>query len=169
MPAGIVEAMARSRYALNSVTAASFGMSWASQVTDQDVVDQLFNELEGYRILYEDVALEDAQECVTAAGRARGVISELLKTHRLGKSVKADLRSVRGYFAQFASDVREQENISQSPQLGSDQLGPLLHTLRQSVGQQLGMMAGRYDVGVPGDLARVIPDQSEWFYLIWSG
>lgn len=137
-------------------------------MTDQGVVDQLFTELEGYRILYTDVTLEDVQECVTAAGRARGVISELLRTPRLGKPVKADLRAVRGYFTQFAHDVREQEGLAQSSQLGHDQLGPLLHTLRQSVGLQLGLMAGRYDVEVYDNLAHVIPDQTEWFYRVWS-
>ena len=65
--------------------------------------------------------------------------------------------------------MRAQGALAQSPQLSQDQLGPLLHTLRQSVGQQLGLMAGRYGVEAQDNLARVIPDQSDWFYLSWSG
>jgi hypothetical protein len=80
------------------------------------------------------------------------------------------MKAIQRAFRDFMDDAGDDQHWEhRHAGAGTDRLSVALGTLRGLVGVQLGELAALYDVDVVGDLARILPDGSGWFFERFSG
>lgn len=146
------------------------GLSWADPgPSDAEIVRQFLVFLEDRRALYNPMQLEVPNDVERSIHQIREQCTRALQ--QLGPDAFAvgPLRMIREAGRRFHDDCHEE-----FPHFHRDWDGPHRHgrdagpgffvalgAYRATVGQQVAMMAGHYNVDVEGDLATIIPGMIE--------
>ena len=141
----------------------SGGVQWDIIPSDRDVVKHLIDELEDKRLLWEDSTREHAERCAASASFMREFIGTLLRTPGLSKPLTAELKMMRSHFRTFMSNLSE-SNLDRPGLVDPVALERVIGWLRTPVGEQVGLLAAQYGIEVSEDLARIVPNQNDWFF-----
>jgi len=141
----------------------SGGLQWDIVPSDRDVVEHLIDELEDKRLLWEDTTREHAGHCAASASFMREFIGTLLRTPSLSKQLKVELKMMRGHFRTFMSNLSA-AGLDRPGLVDPVALERVIGWLRKPVGEQVGLLAAQYNIEVPIDLARIVPNQNDWFF-----
>ncbi len=153
------------RYRPTGLSLWGVGVQLEHKDDDREIVRRLFNLLEDRRMLWKDFSLEIEEHCFQSADIARQQIGQLLNNPEISPGLTAKVKAIQCAFRGFMDDADgDQRWEHRHAGMGTDRLSVALGTLRGLVGVQLGELAALYDVDVVGDLARIIPDGSGWFF-----
>lgn len=141
----------------------SGGLQWDIVPSDKDIVVQLIDELEDKRLLWEATNRERADYCAASASYIREFIGTLLRSPRLGKELKVELKLMRGHFRTFMSDLSA-AGLDRPGLVDPIALERVLDWLRKPVGEQVGLLAAQYGIEISDDLATIVPNQNDWFF-----
>lgn len=155
------------RYRLTGVSGGAVGISggvqWEVVPSDRDIVVSVVDELEDRRMLWEAIPRSRSHHCVTSANEMRKSISAHLKTPGITPPLKTELKLLRRHFGDFMTHMSE-AGLDVPGSENFELLKPELDWLQSVVGEQLGMLAAQYSIEVDEDLARIVPQQNNWFF-----
>ncbi|MGW9549639.1 hypothetical protein ACWG8W_01130 [Citricoccus zhacaiensis] len=147
---------------LTGFTGWIFGAQWDYAPSDKDIAVKLIDKMENFRVLWMPAAIENPIECKVAAGCARAELGGLIDMGPR-KELKATLKSIRGHFTQFQTDLNTFGLIN--PQsVDYRVLEELLENLRRPIGLYLGFLAAQYSIEYSENLGSIIPDDNAWFF-----
>ena len=86
-----------------------------------------------------------------------------MRTQGVGKELKTELKTMRAHFRQFMTNLSEYDLDRRGP-VDAQSLERVLSWLREPVGQQVGLLAAQYGIEVSDDLAKIVPNQNDWFF-----
>jgi hypothetical protein len=135
----------------------SAGLQWEHVPGDLEAAHEVLNFMEDRRLLFGLRHLEDEYHCVESAMQTRSFLTEVLGRGTTGPGLTASLKAMRAASRAFVSaGGRNGENFRDRTPYGLDTFSVALGELRALMGQQMGLIAQHYEIGVEDDLASVI-------------
>lgn len=136
--------------------AAQGGTQWEYVESAREIVRHAIDSLEDYRVLYVDHYLENGHMCVSAAGRARAMLTELINHPEADNEVRRELKGLRTIFRDFQSRLEGHEDEwvggSEGQFLESE-----LQRLREKAGYDIAILLNKYGIEVDGELRKSLP------------
>jgi hypothetical protein len=137
------------------------GVQWADPGPfDGDTVRHLLLFLEDRRLLYNAANLEEVSQVERAVREIREQCANTLQALPPKTFAIAPIRIIREASRRFHSEQQEQFpsfDGRASFRRGSAEFFAALGSYRATVGQQVALLAGYYDIDIEGDLASVLP------------
>lgn len=146
-----------------------WGAQWEHKDDDKEVARRALNLLGDRRMLWKDFSLEIEEDCVRSADYARRELGELLNNPEISDGLSAQLKALQASFRGFMDEVGHEDHPRHRwSHGGTDALSMALGKLRALVGIHIAELATQFDLEVPDDLARIVPDQTGWFFERFS-
>lgn len=141
------------------------GVQWSDPGPPQrELVRRFLVELEDRRVLYNPMQLEVRSQADQSIHGIREACTKTLQ--HLGERdfavlpVQAIRQACRRYHDEVGLEFRFFDHHARDPE-GSPSFFMALGGFRMTVGYQVALLAGHYDIDVEGDLASVLPDEAE--------
>lgn len=144
------------------------GVQWADPgPSDAEIIRRFLIFLEDRRVLYNPMDLEVVSQVEHSIHEIREECTRTLQALAPGVFAVLPVQTIRRACRRFHDDSNEEFRFFDGRWGRYDEGGPgffaALGAFRASVGHQVALLAGYYDIDVEGDLASVMPslDQSE--------
>lgn len=138
------------------------GLDWEAPLPQRTVAKKVLVYLEDRRVLTDrgtvPASAGDADRCVASVFQIRETLTEVLLDADTGDELAEPLRAMRSACRRFLDGV----GAEGSPAYGRGRIqyaafGTALGELRAVFGMQLGVIAVRYKLDLPDDLAALLP------------
>jgi hypothetical protein len=142
-----------------------FGLQWEPKDSDRIIANRVFNLLRDRRMMWKDFSLEIEEHCVKSAMEVRQELRGHLDNREIGADLEAKVRALQSLFRTFIDEVGTEEQFHRHmSSIGTDRLSMALGRLRALAGVIIGDIASAYQLDVPDELARIVPDEDGWFF-----
>ena len=142
-----------------------FGLiaSYAPPRAEVTIVQDLFTFLEDRRVLYNDWELEVPRYCVESVQQIRQHLTTLLRELPNSEGLPQHLRVMRGACREFMDAIPEDKMPHGMFHGGFQEwhFCTALGKLRATLGMHIGLLAAKYQLGIEGDLATILPPMPE--------
>ncbi len=148
---------------LNSIGTPFFTVGWIPTKADATIARKVIRFLEDRRMLFNACAYEDPQHCALSAVEIRKVITQELAEVAEGTDLFKHLVGIRAACRTFLDNAPasgQRFDLHDRYSMQTLQFFMALGELRATVGNQVALMAVKWDIDVEKDLARVLPGQS---------
>jgi len=140
----------------------SVGAQWEPPARERDIAQRVITFLEDRRVLFNPYYLEDGDHCVQSVLEIRRFLTDILQGLMNEPGLPQQLRVLRGACREFLDKVqsgpggRGHRALYHGGQEAQD-FFIALGELRRTFGIHLGLIAAGYQLGLEGDLARILP------------
>lgn len=142
-----------------------WGLQWEKKDDDREIARRVLNLFGDRRMLWKDFSAEVEEHCVNSAIEVRRALGEQLNNPEIGRDLADQIRAMQALFRSFLDEVGpEADPWHRHHGFGTDPLSIALGRLRGLLGVHVGVLASRYGVDVPDDLATIVPDEAGWFF-----
>jgi len=144
----------------------SIGAEWEPPARERDIAQRVITFLEDRRVLFNPYCLEDGGHCIQSVLDIRRFLTDTLQDLANEPGLPQQLRVLRGACREFLDKVQPCRSGrghhalyhgGQEAQYFFIALGEL----RRTFGVHLGLIATRYQLGLEGDLARILPPEPD--------
>lgn len=143
------------------------GLQWADPgPSDSEIVRQFVVFLEDRRVLYNAADLEEVSQVEHSIHEIREQCTKTLQALPAKAFAVPPIRAIREAGRRFHTDQNEEFRFfdrgeyherGEHRRRGSPGFFTALGAYRATVGQQVALLAGHYDIDIEGDLASVLP------------
>lgn len=155
------------RFRLTGITIGPASGQWERKDDDREIARRVVNLLADRRMLWKDFSREVEEHCVQSANEVRRSLGAHMDNPEISRHLAERVSLLQLLFRSFVDDL-EHDGVDswryRWSSVGTDPLSVALGRLRGLVGVQVGALASDYDLEVPDDLARIVPDESGWFF-----
>ncbi|HMK09274.1 MAG TPA: DUF6650 family protein [Anaerolineales bacterium] len=148
-------------YRLTGVGTSVVSAQWEKVPGDEDVARRVLIVLEDRRLLFGQRHMEDESECVASALAIREMLTRELQEAKPGKDLALSLRSMRGACRRFVDAGGPGGHEFRGSWSGNPVFWTALGELRALMGQQIGLIADKYEIDLEPELASIIPVEPE--------
>jgi hypothetical protein len=144
----------------------SIGAQWEPSARERDIAQRVITFLEDRRVLFNPYYLEDGGHCVQSVLDIRRFLTDTLQDLANEPGLPQQLRVLRGACREFLDRVQAGPGGMRHHALyhGGQEAQDFfiaLGELRRTFGIHLGLIAARYQLGLEGDLAGILPPEPD--------
>jgi hypothetical protein len=137
------------------------GIQWNTVPGDREIAVRVLNYLEDKRLLYVDRDMERASYAVFSALYIRAHLTDEINSARPGRTVEQSLRRMRAACRRF-TDLggprgRNFRRYAETEPHEADPFGLALGDLRTTIGFEIALIASKFDLDIPDELASILP------------
>jgi hypothetical protein len=139
------------------------GVEWEPPQLERDIAQRVITFLEDRRALFRHFDLEVSSDVVRSVQQMRGFLTDILQEMPNEPGLAQNLRYMRGACRAFLNTVEPQEQQREMYRGGrlTWDFCQALGELRAIFGVHLGLIATRYELGLEGDLATILPPPAD--------
>jgi len=144
----------------------SVGAQWEPPSRERDIAQQVITFLEDRRVLFNPYYLEDGGHCIQSVLDIRRFLTETLQGLTNEPGLPQQLRVLRGACREFLDKVQagpggRGHHVLYHGGEEAQEFFIALGELRRTFGVHLGLIAAEYQLGLEGDLARILPPEPD--------
>lgn len=146
---------------LNSIGTPFFSVGWVPSKPEGEVARRVIRFLEDRRMLFNPFAVEEPAHCVESVLQIRPAItsamSEIPESSELFRHLAAIRNACRNFLDSTHISSAEKIDFRDRYSLHSSMFFMALGELRAAIGQQVALIAVKWEIDVEHDLASVLP------------
>jgi hypothetical protein len=137
------------------------GIDWDLPIPQRAIARKVVVYLEDRRVLTRSrigmIAVEDRDHCVASIQEIRETLTQILMEPETEDELSESLRAMRAACRRFLNTVGTDHAEWENHPIGHATFGAALGEIRAVFGIQIGIIAARYKIDLPEELAAILP------------